>query len=188
MRSLTQTSAGNLSQPPASSDVPYVPPFLPKSPISMFVSDDPTSPMITQPQTPPASRRPFFNVNDDTPLLSLQSRQHITRAIQNGWANSTIRRYSGAIDQFIEFCDAESVPDRLRFPADEFVLCAFAASSIGKHARSTAQGRLTALKAWHIAHNLEWKGSSRLHYVLNGIHNLTPIGSFTLLALLLTRR
>ena len=91
--------------------------------------------------------------------------------------DSTIRHYSSAIDQFMEFCDSEGVPDHLRFPADEFILCAFAASSIGKHARSTAQSRLAALKAWHIAHNLEWKGSSRLCYVLNGIHNLAPKGS-----------
>ena len=143
----------------------------------MFISDNPTPPMITQPQTLPASHRPFFNVDDNTPLLSPQSRQHVTHTIQNGWADSTIRRYSGAIYQFIEFCDTEGVPDRLCFLADEFILCTFAASSIGKHARSTAQGRLTALKVWHIAHNLEWKGSSHLRYVLNGIHNLAPRGS-----------
>ena len=129
------------------------------------------------PSTPSASRRPFFNVDDNTTFLSPQSRHHVTRAIQNGWADSTIRRYSGAIDQFIGFCGSEGVPDHLRFPAYEFILCAFAASSIGKHARSTAQRRLAALKAWHIAHNLEWKGSSRLRYILNGIHNLAPKGS-----------
>ena len=177
MRSLTQTSAGNLLQFSTPSDtLPNLPLRL-GSPVT--VSGAPAIPMaaLPQPATPRASRRPFFNVDDDIPFLSPQSRHHVTRAIQNGWADSTIRRYSGAIDQFIEFCDSEGVPDHLRLPADEFVLCAFAASSIERHARSTAQGRLTALKAWHIAHNLEWKGSSRLRYVLNGIHNLAPAGS-----------
>ena len=28
--------------------------------------------------------------------------------------------------------------------------------------------------SWHVAHNLEWKGSPRLRYVLNGVHNLAP--------------
>ena len=181
MRSLTQTSAGNLPQSPVLSDIPREPSFLSNSPVSIPVGDDHILFTTTQPHplpvTPPASRRPFFSVNDDTPLLSPQSRQHVTHAIQNGWADSTIRRYSGAIDQFIDFCDAEGVPDHLRFPADEFILCAFAASSVGRHARSTAQSRLTALKAWHVVHNLEWKGSSRLRYVLNGIHNLAPKGS-----------
>ena len=62
----------------------------------------------------------------------------------------------------------------MHFPADEFVLCVFAASSAGVHSRNTPQNRLSALKAWHITHNMEWKGSSRLCYVLNGVHNLAP--------------
>jgi hypothetical protein len=34
--------------------------------------------------------------------------------------------------------------------------------------------RLLALKTWHMAHNLEWKGSTRLRQVLSGVHNLSP--------------
>jgi hypothetical protein len=62
----------------------------------------------------------------------------------------------------------------LRFPTDKFVLCAFMASSLGKHASSTPCSCLSALKAWHFTHNMEWKGSIWLHYVLNGIRNLAP--------------
>ena len=58
------------------------------------------------------------------------------------------------------FCDEEHVPEHLRFPADEFVLCAFAASSFKKHAGGTPRSRITALKAWHAAHNVEWRGST----------------------------
>ena len=54
------------------------------------------------------------------------------------------------------------------------MLCAFVASSLGRHASSTPKSHLSALKAWHLAHNLEWKGSTCLHYVLNGVHNLAP--------------
>lgn len=119
----------------------------------------------------------FFSINTGTHLLSSRARGHISQAIQSGWADSTIRRYAGTIKQFIRFCDTERIPEHLRFPADEFVLCAFAASSLGKHSRSTPRARLSALKAWHIAHNVEWKGSSRLRYVLNGVHNLAPASS-----------
>ena len=126
---------------------------------------------------PTANLPPFFNVEIDSLLLSPQSRRHVTHAIQNSWAKSTVKRYSSSIQQYIRFCEAEGVPNHLRFPADEFVLCAFTASSIGIHARNTPKNRLSALKAWHIAPNLEWKGSSRLQYVLNGVHNLTPRGS-----------
>jgi hypothetical protein len=134
------------------------------------------APVLHQLQSTTSSpdHQPFFDVVDETRLLSLQSRSHVSQAIQSGWANSTIKRYSGAIKQYIRFCDDEGIPDHLRFPADEFVLCAFAASSIRRHARSTPSNRLSALKAWHIAHNMEWRGSVRLRYVLNGVHNLAP--------------
>ena len=176
MRSLTQTSA----------DVPTaIPPFSPATPPHSphrslnprLHSPNPRDPSVTallQSTPPPRIIPPFFNVKDNSPLLSPQSRAHVSMAIQQGWAGSTIKRYSGAIDHFMRFCDTEGVPSRLRFPADKFVLCAFAASSIGKHSRSTPRNRLSALKAWHIAHNMEWKGSSRLRYVLNGVHNLAP--------------
>lgn len=117
---------------------------------------------------------PFFNVRNDSLFLSSQARNDVTRAIQGGWATSTLKRYTGTIKQFIRFCDTERVPESLRFPADEFVLCAFAASSFGKHAGGTPRSRLSALKAWHLTHNVEWKGSVRLRYVLNGVHNFTP--------------
>ena len=129
------------------------------------------------PPPSPLARRLLFNVADSSTLLSSQSRNHVAEAIQGGWATSTLRRYSGAVDQFIRFCDMEGIPDHLRFPADEFVLCAFAASSIRKHSVNTPRNRLSALKAWHVVHNMEWKGSSWLRYVLNGVHNLAPDSS-----------
>jgi hypothetical protein len=90
------------------------------------------------------------------------------------WWRTALSRYSGAIKQFIRFCDSEQVPAHMCFPANELLLCAFAASSLGKHARSTPRSHLSALRAWHVAHNMEWKGSSRLRYVLNGVHNQAP--------------
>lgn len=123
------------------------------------------------------SQHSFFNITDASHTFSPQTNNEINRAIQNSWARATVRRYSGTIEQFLRFCDAEQVPNHLRFPADEFVLCAFAASSLGKHAGSTPRSRLSALKAWHTAHNMEWKGSARLRYILNGVNNLAPGGS-----------
>lgn len=116
----------------------------------------------------------FFNVHNSSLLLSSHAKDQVSRAIQKSWANSTLKRYSGAIKQFIRFCEAEGVPERLRFPADEFVLCAFAASSFGRHAGGTPRSRLSALKAWHAAHNVKWNGSARLRFVLNGVRNSAP--------------
>lgn len=175
MRSLTQSSAddtviqaGPLTLPPITGTRPG---FTPQ--VTMVTHPPPTTVL----HTPPPLQHHFFDVHHSSNLLSQQSRQHVTRAIQNGWAESTVQRYSGAIRQFMRFCDSEGVPSHLRFPADEFVLCAFAASSAGVHSRTTPRNRLSALKAWHVAHNMEWKGSARLRYVLNGVHSLAPHGS-----------
>ena len=129
------------------------------------------------PPHPPLTCRLLYNVADSNALLSSQSKSHVAEAIQGSWATSTLKRYSGAVDQFIRFCDMEGIPDHLRFPADEFVLCAFAASSVRRHSVNTPRNRMAALKAWHAVHNLEWKGSARLRYVLNGVHNLAPDSS-----------
>ena len=81
------------------------------------------------------------------------------------------------IEQFIQFCNIEQVPEHFCFPTNKFILCAFAVSSLRKHAASTVQSCLSALKAWHFMHNLEWKGKTYLCCVLNGVHNLAPGGS-----------
>lgn len=180
MRSLTQSSAG--ISVVVSTNLPILshlsfPEPLPNPHVLLPTYHDVSTPRQTALPAPLPNSHSFFDVRDDSHLVSSHSRHHVNRAIRNGWAGSTVKRYSGSIDQFIRFCDAEGVPDHMRFPADEFVLCAFAASSAGIHARTTPRGRLSALKAWHTAHNMEWKGSPRLRYVLNGVHNLAPRGS-----------
>ena len=174
MRSLTLSSAGPLIPPP------YTTPFIPHIPDNVqihhpYSATRHTDTTITHNMPHHPS---FFNVHSDSLLLSAHARDRVTRAISHGWANSTVNRYSGTIKQFLRFCDKERVPEHLRFPADEFVLCAFLASSLGKHAGSTPRARLSALKAWHTTHNVEWKGSARLRYVLNGVCNSAP-GSST---------
>ena len=98
----------------------------------------------------------------------------ITYSLENSWATSTTQQYSSAVRHFLNFCDAEQVPNLLRFPTDEFVLCAYAASGAGSSSGDTIKKRFTALKAWHHTHNVGWHGSMRLHLVLNGVANLTP--------------
>lgn len=185
MRSFVQSSAGIVHPPPPlqgttqhgvnTTTFPCTAPILPS------VNFSPTPIPIPGPSNrvggSAIDSTSFFNVQNDTLLLSTYTKDHVTRAIQGGWAESTLKRYTGTIKQFIRFCDAEHVPEHLRFPADEFILCAFAASSLGKHAGGTPRSRMTALKAWHAAHNVEWKGSTRLRYILNGVHNFAPNSS-----------
>jgi hypothetical protein len=176
MRSLVLSSAGTIAPTTVNlhQHVPRAPTIIPHP-----------DTIIHQPSVVPYGLHPgpisgshsFFDVHNDSLALSSRAKEQVTQAIQDGWANTTLRRYTGTIKQFILFCDSERVPAHLRFPSDEFVLCAFAASSLGKHAGGTPRSRLSALKAWHRAHNVEWKGSARLQFVLNGVHNRAPSSS-----------
>jgi hypothetical protein len=171
MRSFIHSSAGPLAPTPASSHQRAAPNVI------LHAGRPFCQPSTVPPGSYPTSTtgsHSFFDVHSNSLALSSQAKKHVSQAIQGGWANTTLRRYSGTINQFIQFCDAEHVPTHLRFPADEFILCAFAASSLGRHAGGTPRSRLSALKAWHRAHNVVWNGSARLQYVLNGVHNLAP--------------
>jgi hypothetical protein len=108
---------------------------------------------------------------------SKKSLTNVQMALEHGWADSTVTNYGHAVDRFLAFCADEKIPTKFQLPADEFVLCAFAASGAGVHSGSTARNNIAALKAWHIAQNQPWNGGSRLHYVLAGVENLAPESS-----------
>lgn len=109
-----------------------------------------------------------------THLFSQRTNHLLRRAIAHSWALSTTKKYSNAIQLFFDFCDIENIPNTLRFPTDEFVLCAFAASGSETSTYSTIRNKITALKAWHNRHDTEWKGGMRLHLVMKGIKKLAP--------------
>jgi hypothetical protein len=177
MRSMTQSSAGIPTVAPPASPPTFPSVALRPLPLTHIHPITQAVPHYPALSIHGPSLHPFPNLGNAPCPGTSRSRLHVARAIQNGWAGSTVRRYAGSIKQFLHFCDTEGIPDHLRLPADEFVLCSFAASSAGVHARSTPRSRLSALKAWHIVHNVEWKGSARLQYVLNGVHRLAPRSS-----------
>ena len=178
MHSLTHSSAGTVDVLPplnqASHNHPssYLVPVAPS-----HGSDAPNNPHHLHPLSRHHEPFPFFHIDNNSLLFSQRTKNHIAHAMQGALTETTLRCYSGAVKQFILFCDQERIPEHLRFPADEFVLCAFTASSLGKHAGGTPRVRISALKAWHVAHNLKWKGSPHLRYVLSGVSNLAPNSS-----------
>ncbi|KAF8130912.1 hypothetical protein K438DRAFT_1454456, partial [Mycena galopus ATCC 62051] len=108
------------------------------------------------------------------PQLSEKSKQKIQHALENAWADSTIKKYAYGLDTFHKFCNNERVPHGQRLPACEELLCAFAASRAGEIAGGTVRGAIAAIKAWHIIEDARWQGGIRLRYTLKGVENLAP--------------
>jgi hypothetical protein len=110
-------------------------------------------------------------------LCSKESRNRVDEVLRHAWADSTTTSYSSAVRQFINFCNLESVPFHLRLPANESLLCNFAASFAGKHSSGTVYSKFAALKAWHSVQGVLWEGGARLRCVLNGVKNMAPSSS-----------
>lgn len=101
----------------------------------------------------------------------------IQHAIDHSLAANTQLNYRSARRCFEKFCDVNNVPHKLRFPVNEEILCAFAASHAGLKSGSTAANHVAGLKAWHAMNSAPWPGDTRLIYVLRGVSNLTPATS-----------
>ncbi|CEL60035.1 hypothetical protein RSOLAG1IB_12295 [Rhizoctonia solani AG-1 IB] len=103
--------------------------------------------------------------------------EKLEKAISRGLAPRTHKNYSSFVNQFQLFCEGENIEKSAIFPADELVLCAFVGSFAGEKSGSTAGAAVSALKAWHRLHGVEWKGSYLLAHVLKGVANLAPQSS-----------
>ncbi|KAJ7102903.1 hypothetical protein C8R44DRAFT_294902 [Mycena epipterygia] len=109
--------------------------------------------------------------------LSAHAEAKVQRVILHAWAESTLKKYEYGLEAYWKFCDTEGVAIDKRLPADEFLLCAFAASRAGEIAGGTVRGSIAAVKAWHVIHDEHWRGGVRLRYTLRGVENLTPASS-----------
>lgn len=101
----------------------------------------------------------------------------VNRVLDSCLAKSTLSGYAAAVTRFWAFCDAARIEIGRRFPTEEEVLAAYAASFASFSSGSTAASAFAALKTWHALHNKPWAGGPRLNYVLRGVTNLAPVTS-----------
>jgi hypothetical protein len=106
--------------------------------------------------------------------LSKALQDKVEAALRNAWAPSTLKAYNGAVRDFLAFCDKEAVDQKHRLPAEEVVLCAFAASGVGRRSGATVREQIAGLEAWHVVQGVGWRGSERLRHILRGVEKLQP--------------
>ncbi|KAJ7658112.1 hypothetical protein B0H17DRAFT_1213270 [Mycena rosella] len=98
--------------------------------------------------------------------ISREAEAKIQHAIQHAWTESTLWKYGNGLDAFLHFCCREGITRDQCLPANEFLLCAFAASRVREIAGGTARGAIAAVKAWHVVHGEQWQGGLQLRYTL----------------------
>ncbi|KZT03413.1 uncharacterized protein LAESUDRAFT_716229 [Laetiporus sulphureus 93-53] len=107
-------------------------------------------------------------------VLSVDTTVHTESVLSQCLATSTLNQYGASLQSFMAFCDAENIFLGMHLPADEFLLCAFAASKAGSHGRSSVQNMLSAVRTWHIIQGVAWHGGPHLAYILNAVERLSP--------------
>ncbi|KAB5590210.1 Reverse transcriptase (RNA-dependent DNA polymerase) domain-containing protein [Ceratobasidium theobromae] len=158
----------------------------------------PSPPTITTPSLPPPPRvppprhtqsRPSPYTLPSTPSrlipppsnpdipLSPAANTGLSKALQHGLAHNTQVNYTSAITRFTNFCERENIAPPLRFPASEFVLCAFVGSFTDSQSGHSAANAIAALKSWHLLNGQPWNGGHLLAHVLRGSNILTPLAA-----------
>jgi hypothetical protein len=112
---------------------------------------------------------PFYCYNDPLILSSHTKTTSLALSKEVEW--STFMQYTKTVKQSI--APATRVPEHVRFPADEFVLCAFAASSFRRH--TVVPPGVVSQHSMHGTLLMTMIGGAvQLRYVLNGVYNFTP--------------
>ncbi|PPR01104.1 hypothetical protein CVT24_000412 [Panaeolus cyanescens] len=140
----------------------------------------PKSPLLTTTTVmpfPSITKLTSSSLSSLKPYLSPSDIANLQDALSLSWAPRTLKSYSSAVKEYTNFCKRRAIPHYLQFPAHETALCAFAASFLGQYSISTVRNKLSGLKSFHVAHNMQWNESPRLKAVLRGIQRATPSSS-----------
>jgi len=134
--------------------------FLPQHPDQYFSG---ATPSITMAPTMAAT------------VFRAEAFQKLNFAINNGYAPQTARNYNAAVKRYVHFAASCGVPEEHALPAPDWLLCLFAASGLGRTGPENAKNNISAIAAWHAAHNLPFtippqlrviKRALRLHWPL----------------------
>jgi hypothetical protein len=131
----------------------------------------------TSDPTPKRITLPSPIIHNVPPNISEHATIHISDSLTAALSTKTLAGYTSTVYNFLSWCESEHIPSKLRFPAHESVLCAYAARRIGLFSGKTARADITALRAWHLLNGLPWNFSSRVHYILKGVDRLAPAHS-----------
>jgi hypothetical protein len=110
--------------------------------------------------------------------LSPGELERVYNVMSNAWAESTRESYSAGILVYHVFCDARSIPEEQRAPANQATVTSFIVSLAGSYSGSAISNYVYGIRAWHVLHGLEWRLSSlETDAALKGADRLAPPSS-----------
>ena len=110
-----------------------------------------------------------------TPELSEVEQVRIKDTIVHAWEEDTRVAYGAGLLMWHCFCDAKSIPELGRAPANQAVISAFIAHLVTAYSGKTISGYLSGVRAWHILHGLTWAFDKKVvDTMLRAAEKLTP--------------
>ncbi|KAE9388885.1 hypothetical protein BT96DRAFT_1072399, partial [Gymnopus androsaceus JB14] len=92
--------------------------------------------------------------------------------------DATLTRKHNYVQKFLDWASGERLRPNDVLPANETVLCNYAATFAGRTAGGTARAHISAIKGWTLHKGQPWLGGERLNSVLNGVERRAPPSSF----------
>lgn len=112
----------------------------------------------TSPSLPPPPRPLAID-----PVWPSSFQSSIDKALDNAWADSTIKNYTHSINTFLAFCKKHRIPEELTFPSSDYLICSFIASQQETVSSSTIKNYISGIRAWHIRNGYTFTRSDRLN-------------------------
>ncbi|KAG8707222.1 hypothetical protein FRC09_001959 [Ceratobasidium sp. 395] len=100
--------------------------------------------------------------------------ERIRSIIGHSLAKRTADNYASATTAFKKFCEENGYT---ALPADDFTICAFAASLAETMAGTSIANMVSGIRYWHIANGHNWLESQRLRSLLKGAARVAPPSS-----------
>ncbi|KAE9391012.1 hypothetical protein BT96DRAFT_750271, partial [Gymnopus androsaceus JB14] len=92
--------------------------------------------------------------------------------------NSTRVRKHNYVQKFLDWAGRERLTPNNVLPANETILCNYAATFAGHTAGGTARAHISAIKGWTLHKSQPWLGGTHLESILNGVERRAPPSSF----------
>lgn len=96
----------------------------------------------------------------------------------HAWAESTRESYGSGLLVFHVYCDARSIPEHDRAPADSTLISTFIVFAAGSYSGKTIANYVFGVRAWHILHGMRWAlNDEETDTLLKAAENLAPPSS-----------
>ncbi|KAF8915499.1 hypothetical protein CPB85DRAFT_1217726, partial [Mucidula mucida] len=98
----------------------------------------------------------------------------VRASIARSWAEGTKKGHRSGMRSYLRWCKMHEIPQEMCFPAQEEIVCEYAASWMGEKGSASLPSKINSIRAFHIANGEEWTTWQSLKQVMEGVKKERP--------------